>query len=195
MPSRAALTGTNDQRLFLEVLDTLGAGLAFFSCEGALLHGTSPLGRMLAQQPDGPVLQREVQRFAHELCTMVEPSRLRGRAGVESLSERRVPTESGMYRLRGSYVGAHLFEVPGTILVALDPPMQDPLSTAVLRGRWKLSARQAMVAQLLAGGRTNDEISITLGVSPHTVRRHTEQVMRKVGARTRAAVTSILLRG
>lgn len=193
MPPRAALTGNTEHRLFLEVLDSLGAGLAFFSCEGALLHGTSPLGRMLAQPPDGPMLQLEVQRFASDLSGMLETRAVRGQQGLKPLSERRVAGRSGLYRLQGSYVGTYVFDAPGTILVRLECPTEDPLSTDVLRSRWRLSERQAVVAQLLARGRTNEEISATVAISPHTVRRHTEQIMLKVGARTRAEIASVLL--
>ena len=56
----------------------------------------------------------------------------------------------------------------------------------------RLTRREAEVAALLAGGGSNADIAVTLGISPHTARRHTESVMLKLRARTRAQVGPIL---
>jgi DNA-binding CsgD family transcriptional regulator len=58
--------------------------------------------------------------------------------------------------------------------------------------RLRLTRREAEVAALLAGGGSNADIAVTLGISPHTARRHTESVMLKLRARTRAQVGPIL---
>lgn len=186
---------TPEHRLLLDVLDSLGAGLAFFGCDGALLHGTRAMTLLLARQPDGAALQDEVQRFADLLCGIVEGSDWRGVAGVRSLCERAVPADDGVYRLRGSYLGGTMFGLPAAILVALEPPAARGPDAEALRARWQLSERQAAVARLLAEGRTNDDIARDLGISQHTARRHTEQAMRKLGARSRAEAAAILLRG
>jgi DNA-binding CsgD family transcriptional regulator len=51
-----------------------------------------------------------------------------------------------------------------------------------------LTARERQVAALLAERLTNAEVARALGVSVHTVRRHVEQVLRKLGARSRFEV-------
>jgi DNA-binding CsgD family transcriptional regulator len=56
----------------------------------------------------------------------------------------------------------------------------------------RLTRREAEVAALLAGGGSNADIAVSLGISPHTARRHTESVMLKLRARTRAQVGPIL---
>lgn len=185
---------TPEHRLLLEVVDSLGVALVFFSSDRVPLHATSRLAFLLAQEPDGPALLREVQLFAGELSGLMETRRFRGQHGVEPLSDRSVVGCCGMYRLQGSCLGAYLFGSPGMILVTVEAPSEDPLSPEVLRRRWQLSKRQAVVAQLLAKGRTNEEVSTALTISPHTARRHTEQIMTKLGARTRAEVASLLLR-
>jgi DNA-binding CsgD family transcriptional regulator len=45
----------------------------------------------------------------------------------------------------------------------------------------------------LALGNSTEEIGIALGVSPHTVRTHVKNLMRKLGARTRAHAVAIAL--
>ena len=64
---------------------------------------------------------------------------------------------------------------------------------ARLRSRYGLSRREAEVALLIAEGLANDEIAARLFISPHTARRHTEQVLAKLGLRSRKALALKLL--
>ena len=45
----------------------------------------------------------------------------------------------------------------------------------------------------LARGNSTEEIGLVLEVSPHTVRTHVKNLMRKLGARTRAHAVAIAL--
>jgi len=49
-------------------------------------------------------------------------------------------------------------------------------------------------AQHLARGMRNDAIASALGLSPHTIRRHTEIVLAKLGVTSRAEA-AVLMRG
>ena len=53
-----------------------------------------------------------------------------------------------------------------------------------------LTRRQWDVAQLLAQGLSNAQIANTLGISPHTARRHTERVLHKLALNSRAQVAT-----
>jgi DNA-binding CsgD family transcriptional regulator len=53
-----------------------------------------------------------------------------------------------------------------------------------------LTPRQWDVARLLARGISNADIAATLGISPHTARRHTERVLRKLEVNSRAQVAA-----
>ncbi len=61
-----------------------------------------------------------------------------------------------------------------------------------LQSRFGLTDRQVEVARLLAQGMSNAEIAEVLGLSTYTARNHTEQVLFKLGASTRARVGAIL---
>lgn len=52
-----------------------------------------------------------------------------------------------------------------------------------------LTPRQVQVADLLQDGLRNSQIGDKLGISPHTVRRHVEEILRRLGVanRTQAA--------
>jgi DNA-binding response OmpR family regulator len=61
-----------------------------------------------------------------------------------------------------------------------------------LAERFGLTERQIEVSRLLAQGMSNAEIAEALGLSTYTARNHTEQVLFKLGASTRARVGAIL---
>jgi DNA-binding NarL/FixJ family response regulator len=64
--------------------------------------------------------------------------------------------------------------------------------TAAAEGR--LTARELEVLALVAGGRTNRQVATVLVISPHTVRRHLQNIFRKLGVSSRAAATAYALR-
>ncbi len=71
-------------------------------------------------------------------------------------------------------------------------PSNGALPDEILQSRYGLTERQVEVARLLAMGRSNAEIAESLGLSTFTARNHTEQVLFKLGASTRARVGAIL---
>lgn len=57
-----------------------------------------------------------------------------------------------------------------------------------------LTPRQAQVADLLQDGLRNQDISDRLGISPHTVRRHVEEILRRLGVANRTEAAADLRR-
>ncbi|TML64653.1 MAG: helix-turn-helix transcriptional regulator [Actinobacteria bacterium] len=51
-----------------------------------------------------------------------------------------------------------------------------------------LTERQRQVARGVARGLTNDEIGAELGISPRTVKAHTDNLRRKLGVPTRRRI-------
>jgi DNA-binding CsgD family transcriptional regulator len=62
------------------------------------------------------------------------------------------------------------------------------VASAPSLARLGLTRREAQVARLLARRATNREIAEQLGMSPHTVRHHTENVFAKLGVHSRRAL-------
>jgi DNA-binding CsgD family transcriptional regulator len=54
----------------------------------------------------------------------------------------------------------------------------------------RLTPRQAEVLGWVARGKTNDEIGAVLFISPHTVRKHVENIFEKLGVGTRTAAAA-----
>jgi DNA-binding NarL/FixJ family response regulator len=67
-----------------------------------------------------------------------------------------------------------------------------PVSDRLLHDRFHLTARETAVARQLALGSSNAEIAKALAISEHTCRRHTEQILAKLGVRSRAGVPRVL---
>jgi len=62
-----------------------------------------------------------------------------------------------------------------------------------MRAGSTLSAREREVLQRIVAGDSNKMIARTLGLSPHTVKRHVANILDKVGARSRAQAAAWLL--
>jgi DNA-binding NarL/FixJ family response regulator len=58
----------------------------------------------------------------------------------------------------------------------------------------KLTARELEVLHLLAGGLESEDIATQLFISPRTVSTHLENIMRKLGVRSRAQVVALAYR-
>jgi DNA-binding CsgD family transcriptional regulator/tetratricopeptide (TPR) repeat protein len=61
-------------------------------------------------------------------------------------------------------------------------------------GASAISAREREVADLVAGGATNQEVAESLAISPKTVERHVTNILAKLGARNRTELAGILAR-
>ena len=61
----------------------------------------------------------------------------------------------------------------------------------------KLTAAEKRVLALVSSGETNKEIATALGISPATVKRHLENVLRKLALRNRveAAIYGLVAKG
>jgi DNA-binding NarL/FixJ family response regulator len=56
----------------------------------------------------------------------------------------------------------------------------------------RLTASEARVASLLAGGYSDGEIAAELAVRPHELERHREAAFRKLGVRSRTELALLL---
>ena len=77
---------------------------------------------------------------------------------------------------------------------AADPlALLSAASAGPVRAESTLSAREREVLQRIVAGDSNKMIARTLGLSPHTVKRHVANILDKVGARSRAQAAAWLL--
>jgi len=69
---------------------------------------------------------------------------------------------------------------------------RNELEAALDRLENQLTERQREVAYLIEGGLTNEEIGARLGISPRTVRAHSDTIRRKLGVRRRRQIPPAL---
>jgi DNA-binding NarL/FixJ family response regulator len=64
-------------------------------------------------------------------------------------------------------------------------------------GGGKLTQAEKRILALVSAAQTNKEIAFTLGISPATVKRHLENLLRKLAVRNRveAAIYGLIARG
>jgi len=77
---------------------------------------------------------------------------------------------------------------PGALLLReqLESPRRQTLEAL------GLTAREAEIVQCVMGGDTNASIAGTLGVAPATVKKHLENIYRKLGVRGRGRLTAFM---
>lgn len=173
-------------------LDALGRALLLSDLTGRVLHQTPMLGRLLATDPEGERLDREIRSMAQSLSLIA--ARRCGFIPGEQTVARNLRTGVGQYRLRGSYLEAELDSQGPSVLICVERLTPDPLSDEELREQFRLTKTEIRVVRKLAEGRSNAEIAEVLVISPRTAERHTENILRKTGLRSRAEVAAVVLR-
>ena len=194
-PGKAApALHTGDAEVFARALDALEEGLAFYDAQGRLRHVNRPLLHRINDARDGEHLAAELRLFADALAALVRYRKLDEGDTVESLATRDVEITGMCFRLKGSHIGTDLFGTGPVILISVTLPPPDPLSDEVLASSYRLSPQEARVARLLAEGASNAEVASELEISLHTARHHTERVLTKLNASSRAGAVAKLLR-
>jgi DNA-binding NarL/FixJ family response regulator len=132
--------------------------------------------------PDG--VARDLVALLHRLglaCVVREPSSASVLASSPSAESLILAAEPG----RVSIASAQIAGLPVRVEAL-------PLATDAMHV--SLTPRQTQVADLLQDGLRNQDISERLGISPHTVRRHVEEILRRLGVANRTEAAADLRR-
>jgi len=170
-------------------LDVLAHPLIIFDSEGRELHRTKAFVD-LSTTPDGiPALVARARSLARGFVAGASPA-------VPAAASARLETERGDFILRVTLLPEGLFVGTPAVAVLVRPltPNAFP-DSATLQAAYGLTRREAEVSLQLARGVTREQIAEILGISPHTVRAHTEKVFAKLGVTTRSAVAAAILTG
>ena len=191
----AALFGLAERRAALAAtLDALDRPLAAFDDDGRELHRNAALARLVAAEPHAWDLEAALGRTARALRRLAFPRAGEGPAPLGAAVASEVTTARGRYVFTPTVLPEGLLGAGGAFLVAVRADVGPAFPTSdTIRERLGLSAREAEVALLLAEGLTNAQIADRLFIASATARRHTENVLGKLGIGTRAAVASALL--
>jgi len=174
--------GTGERRdSMTDIIDYIDHPLAVCDETGHELHQNGALNRAAAALGD----ERLVGMIGRVTRAVASARETTPRSGVVKV---RLASPSGEWRLSGSTLPWEA-DTPATkILVSI--ARRDPTSAAVaaLRSRYRLTAREAQVVELLRRRRSNAEIARALCISGHTARHHTESVLLKLALQSRTQV-------
>jgi DNA-binding CsgD family transcriptional regulator len=171
-------------------LDAIGQGIVLYDADGELVYRNDWTTRAL-RLPSGATLTEQLADFVRELmqvCRFQAPGEHVVRLATRDLPAHTRPAR----RFIGSYLGDHFFASGSGFLISIETSTHVAYSLDELRARFQLTAAEARIAFYIAQDLSTTELSQVLSISPHTVRRHIERVLRKLGADSRSAVARIL---
>jgi DNA-binding CsgD family transcriptional regulator len=175
------------------VLEAVAEPLAAFDADARELHRNAALTSLLAAEPERAAVDTAIARLANDLRRLGFPL-ASDASGWTGPGERTVTTGRGRYVLRGSILPRGAFGAAEALLIgvrAVLPPAPPP--PEALQDRLDLTRREGEVALLIAQGLSNQAIADRLYISPRTAKRHTENILAKLDARSRAAITARVL--
>lgn len=182
------------QRAALGALfDRMEGGFACFDAHGHLVQQNTGMTKLLAAEPEREKLRAQMSGIADTMGASVRRTARHVRADVAIPPWREIRTSSGNYRMSVSLLPAGLLATHSMIVVALNRVDPHQRSDAQLRAQFALTPREIQIARLLAARRGSAEIASALGVSVHTIRRHTERVLMKLGVHSRMEVERVLI--
>ena len=189
------LSATDQSSGLSSVMDVTGQALALYAMDGRELAQNPVMRRVLTQDPERETLREHLRSVAKSVLTSLDAQgQPKEPSGHKADGTRReVATSQAAYRLRGNLVGRNAFGHGTAVLVSLDRVAFEVPAPDSIRTRFGLTVRELQVASLLMHRLSNAEIARLLSISPHTARHHTENVLAKVGVRSREALRRAIL--
>lgn len=163
-----------------------------FDRRGTLLYRNESAGALL-EGGDATELEAEAARLAVRVTELREPPRKSRSGPPRLLDEPVIRTAGEQHRLSTTSVPAGSFHRDGVAVVRVERLTPALPAPGLIQRRLGLTPRQAEVARLIARGRTSAEIAEELGISVHTVRRHTEAILSRLELRSRSGVAARLM--
>jgi DNA-binding CsgD family transcriptional regulator len=178
------------------LIDVTGQALVLFGMEGRELSQNPVMRRILSQERERDVLLEHIRGVARAVLLKATNDRsTNDRPQSDDGTRREVATSQAAYRLRGNLVGRNPLGHGTAVLVSVDRVAYQVPAPDSIRARYGLTVRELQVASLIMHRLTNAEIARMLGVSPHTARHHTENVLAKFGVRSREALRRAITEG
>ena len=167
------------------LIDNLIEGAALFDIDGSRAYCNTALARLLAEEPERERLDTAITRTGWALRSGGPPNR--PAYGYEASTPlREVRTRTARYLIRGTCADGEGSFATGPVVVLVERVQAQPRLDADEWSRFHLTSRELEVARLLAAGHSTADVARTLGISIHTARRHSENLLSKVGVHSRA---------
>ena len=176
---------------YRDVLDCVQEPTALVACDGRVLHQNAALVQLTAADPEHLRLHAALQHLVHQLAPLGSGRPLRQPAAP---AQHTVRTAQATYTVRAALLPAGCFIPDPCVFLSVTVEAPPALPDAdTVRARFGLTRREAEVALLLAAGLPNAALADRLFISPHTARRHTENVLAKLELTSRNALALRLM--
>lgn len=163
-----------------------------FRPNGDELYRNPAAGDLLSEDHRAP-LEEEARRLAVRLTALRRTPRKSDPGPPALVDEPEVGVGAERFRLSATFLPPGVVDREWAALVRLQPLLAPlPSPETIVRGLG-LTPRQAEVALHIARGRTSADIADLLGISVHTVRRHTEAILSRLDVPSKAAVGTRIL--
>jgi DNA-binding CsgD family transcriptional regulator len=191
------LSATDPVPQLSSLIDVTGQALTLFGMDGRELSQNPVMRRVLGQEKERDALMEHIRGVARAVLARGTNGKTAGSlvGPAEDGTRREVATSQAAYRLRGNLVGRNSLGHGTAVLVSVDRVAFQVPAPDSIRTRYGLTVRELQVASLIMHRLTTAEIARMLGVSPHTARHHTENVLAKVGVRSREALRRAITEG
>ena len=180
LPRESPTRPVEAEHPWIRALEIFGVSFACYGADGSRRYEFSgvPVDANECEAWNG--LLQQADRVVAEELDGTRPHLHVGRLALV----REIPATVGgavlaVYAARGGDFGA---------VIVVRPKLTQRVSGFAMYG---LTPRESAVAQLIALGLSTKEIASRLGISSHTVCRHTERVFAKLGVRNRAGVGAL----
>ncbi len=181
--------------LLAPLVNTLAEGVALLDERARLVYENRALRQMLTDEPDAARVERECAQMGRAVLALAGRA-AKSRAGeVSGPRPYALRTTTASYDVRSALVGPGVLGRGPMAVVVIERTTPGRRALEGLAIRFQLTPREVAVAQLLAEGRSNQQMARLLDVSIHTARRHVEHVLMKLGVHSRAAVGARLRDG
>ncbi len=185
--------------LGLAALHALPQGLIVVDADGRLQYSNPAADGLLAGsgvlcvhhgrlQCSSGAAHAQLQRHIERACTSREASS----AGVQSLSGKHMRLTVAVLPLKASHAAAAHWQRPMALVVLADPGAPGGLDPRLIGEMLGLSPTETRLALLLAAGKTVKDFAAAEGMSWHTARSHTKNLLRKTGCRRQLELVALL---
>jgi DNA-binding CsgD family transcriptional regulator len=161
-----------------------------YDAAGKLLYGNGSVARTLASDPEGGCVRQEVERVARNLASIARARSADSR--IRSNAQSEVRTVLGTYKISAVFLELGFASASHKVIVLLTAARAAAADIAGMGDKYRLSQRELQVAQLLRRGLGTRDVAACLGISVNTTRRHTENILAKLGVHSRAQAVATL---
>lgn len=171
------------------VLDTLPDGIRVLGADGRVLLQNAALSRLLTAPAVCLELEPALEQLRHAAVRLAGAARASDGRGVTARAGGFLLTAAVVH---GDGLPSKIEGSREIVVIHVRPECAPRADATGVARRFGLTHRQAEVALLLARGLRNREVAARLGVTEHTARRHTERVLARLGASSRAQIAALM---